>query len=101
MDDLLAKEKPSKATLADGKEYTLPAMTLTNLANIQKDMGFKLMELQDKMADDPIENGKMLVYALLHQNYPDLSPDDAGNLVTLKEMTELTNVFSGAMTPKE
>ena len=50
--NLLAEEKPKYLTLADGKDYGIPALNLTTLANVEKTMGFGLGQLQDKMVTE-------------------------------------------------
>lgn len=93
--DILLDEKPETITLRDGKEYRLPIMDLTTLSNMQKSMKFKIRELKAKMDDDPIETSKMLAYALLKENYPDITPEKAGRLVRLgKEMNLLAEVLT-------
>jgi len=92
--NILAEEKPKSIKLADGKEYTLPPIDLTTLANIQKTMGFKLRELASKIEDDALEVLRLLTYALLKENHPELTLDGVGHLITLKEIKDLTETIS-------
>ena len=92
--NILAQEKPKSIKLADGKEYTLPPIDLTTLANIEKTMGFGLNKLSSKVADEPMTTLRALVYALLKESYPDMTPDSAGHLVTVKEMGDLSQTIS-------
>ncbi len=95
--NILAQEKPKVLTLADGKEYMLPPIDLTTLANIEKTMGFGLSKISAKMETEPMATLRGLVYALLKENCPDLTVDGVGHLITLKELSTLAGTLSEIM----
>ena len=95
--NILAQEKPKSIKLADGKEYTLPPIDLTTLANIEKTMGFGLGRLASKLEDETMTTMRVLVYALLKESQPELTLDGVGHLITLKEITTLSETISTIM----
>lgn len=95
--DILVQAKPKTIKLADGKEYTLPPIDMTTLANIETVMGYGLDKVSIKMKDEPMTTLRLLVYALLKENYPDLTIDNAGHLITLKEIAILAETISEIM----
>ena len=95
--NILTEEKPKSIKLADGKEYTLPPIDLTTLANIEKTFGFPLRNLGEKTETEPMQTLQLLTYALLKENYPELTKEQAGRLVTLKEFANLTKTFAEIM----
>ncbi len=95
--NILAQEKPKTIKLADGKEYSLPPIDLTTLANIEKTMGFGLSKMSAKMETEPMATLRNMVYALLKENYPDMTVDGVGHLITLKEMATLSETISTVM----
>ena len=71
--NILAEEKTKYLKLADGKEYEIPALNLTTLANVEKTMGFGLGQLQDKMAAETATTLRLVIYALLRETNPKLN----------------------------
>ena len=95
--NILAEEKPKSIKLADGKEYTLPPIDLTTLANIEKTLGFGMGKFSEKMNSEPMTTLRALSYALLKENHPELTLDGVGHLVTLKEIKDLSETISVIM----
>ena len=95
--NILAQEKPKSIKLADGKEYTLPPIDMTTLANIEKTMGFGLGRFATKMEVETMTTLRALVYALLKENHPELTLDGVGHLITLKEIASLAETISTIM----
>jgi len=95
--NILAEEKPKSVKLADGKEYMMPPIDMTTLANIEKTMGFGLGRFALKIETETMTTMRVLIYALLKENYPELTLDGVGHLITLKEMKELSNTISEIM----
>ena len=95
--NILAEAKPKVITLADGKEYTLPPIDLTTLANIEKSMGFGLNKFSSKLDNETMSTLRALVYALLKENHPDLTLEGVGHLITLKEISTLSSTISEIM----
>ena len=95
--NILAQEKPKVIKLADGKEYNLPPIDMTTLANVEKAMGFGIGRFGLKMETEPMTTMRVLVYALLKENHPDLTLDGVGHLITMKEMATLSETISTIM----
>ena len=95
--NILAEEKPKSITLADGKEYKLPPIDMTTLANIEKTMGFGLGRLQTKLENETMTTMRSLIYALLKEEQPGLDIDEVGHLITLKEMSSISETISEIM----
>ena len=95
--NILAEEKPKTIKLADGEDYTLPPIDMTTLANIEKTMGFGLGRFAVKLENETMTTMRALVYALLKENYPDLTLDGVGHLITLKEIKDLSETISTIM----
>ena len=95
--NILEQEKPKSIKLSDGKEYTLPPIDLTTLANIEKTMGFGLGRFAIKLETESMTTLRALVYALLKENYPDMTLDGVGHLITIKEIADLSETISTIM----
>ena len=95
--NILAQEKPKTIKLADGKEYSLPPIDMTTLANIEKTMGFGLGKFASKLESEPMTTLRALAYALLKENYPELTIEQTGHLITLKEIAVLSETISTIM----
>ena len=97
MVDILATEKPKTIKLADGKDYKLPPIDMTTLANMEKTMGFGLGKLQSKLENETMTTMRSLIYALLKEEQPGLDIDKVGHLITLKEMSLISETISEIM----
>ena len=95
--NILAEEKPKSITLSDGKEYKLPPIDMTTLANIEQTMGFGLGRLQTKLENETMTTMRALIYALLKEEQPDLDIDKVGRLITLKEISSISGTISEIM----
>uniref|UniRef100_A0A6H1ZTV8 Tail assembly chaperone n=2 Tax=viral metagenome TaxID=1070528 RepID=A0A6H1ZTV8_9ZZZZ len=95
--NILAEEKPKSITLSDGKEYKLPPIDMTTLANIEKTMGFGLGRLQTKLENETMTTMRALIYALLKEEQPELDIDKVGRLITLKEISSISGTISEIM----
>ena len=95
--NIMAEEKPKTLTLSDGKEYKLPSINLTTLANVEKSLGFGLGRLGDKLENETITTMRGLIHALLKEEQPELDIDTVGKLITLKEMTAISETISEIM----
>ena len=95
--NILAEEKPKSITLSDGKEYKLPPIDMTTLANIEKTMGFGLGRLQTKLENETMTTMRALIYALLKEEQPNLDIDKVGRLITLNEISSISGTISEIM----
>lgn len=92
--NILTQEKPKTVKLADGKEYKLPPIDMTTLANIEKTMGFGLGQFTAKIESETMTTLRALIHALLKENQPELTIEQTGRLVTLKEINQLSQTIS-------
>ena len=92
--NLLTEEKPRAIKLADGKEYSLPPLNITTLANIEKTMGVGGKKLSLKMENEPVQSIQLFVWALLKQTNPDLTLEKAGTLVDFKSIKEFSEYLT-------
>ena len=95
--NILAQEKPKTVKLADGKEYKLPPIDLTTLANIEKTMGFGLGRLQPNLESETMTTMRVLLFALLKEEHPELTLEGVGHLITLKEISSISSTISEIM----
>jgi len=95
--NILAEEKPKSITLSDGKDYKLPPIDMTTLANIEKTMGFGLGRLQTKLENETMTTMRALIYSLLKEEQPSLDIDKVGRLITLKEISSISSTISEIM----
>ena len=95
--NLLAQEKPKSIKLADGKEYTLPPIDMTTLANVEKTMGFGFGKFNQKLDNETMTTMRLLVFALLKETHPELTLEGVGHLITLKEISLLSSTISRIM----
>lgn len=95
--NILAEDKPKVLKLADGKDYKLPVINLTTLANVEKTIGFGLNKLATKLDSETVTTMRSLIYALLKEEQPNLDIDTVGRLITLKEMTAISETISEIM----
>ena len=92
--NILAEEKPKYLKLADGKDYEIPALNLTTLANVEKTIGFGLGQLQNKMVTETASTLRLVIYALLKETNPKLDLEETGTLVTFDVMKNVSEVLS-------
>lgn len=95
--NILAQEKPKTVKLADGKEYTLPPIDMTTLANMVRTIGFSLSKIPAKMESEDMPTIQLIIYALLKENHPELTIEQSGRLVTLKEIGQLSQTIAEIM----
>jgi len=95
--NILAEEKSRTIKLADGKDYKLPPIDMTTLANIEKTMGFGLGRLSTKLENETMTTMRALIYALLKEEQPDLDIDTVGHLITLKEISSISETITEIM----
>lgn len=97
MINILAEEKPRMLKLADGREYKLPPIDLTTLANLEKTMAFGLASLGAKLENETMTTMRLLIYALLKEEQPELDINKVGHLITLKEIGSISGTISEIM----
>ncbi len=92
--NILAEAKPKSIKLADGKEYKLPPIDMTTLANIEKTMGMGGRKFILQMDLEPLQAIRLFIYALLKETCPEITCEQAGRLVGFKEMPQFTETIS-------
>jgi len=92
--ELLKEEKPRTIKLADGKEYKLGPINLNVLANLEEEFGCGLDALNKKFEKQQASSLRSLVYLLLKENHPDITREQAGKLVSLDSLPEVSNVVN-------
>jgi len=88
--DLMKKVEPRKVKLADGKEYKLGPINLNVLDGLEEEFNCGLGELNEKLANPRASHLKILLYVLLKQNYPDMTKEQAGKLVSMDIIPQVT-----------
>jgi hypothetical protein len=94
--NILYQEQPRKVILG-GKEYTLSPVTLFTLANIEHEFGCGIGQVQSQITSQPATSLAKLLYALLRENYPEVTPDQAAKLVTLEDLKNLSVIITEIM----
>ena len=92
--NILAQEKPKTIKLADGKDYTLPPIDMTTLANIEKTMGIGGRKAVLQMEEQPSQTLQLFIYAILKETCPEITKEQAGHLVGLKEIPQFSEAIS-------
>ncbi len=95
--NILAEPSTKTITLADGKTYTLPPIDLTTLANIEKAMGVGGSKVAAQMTDAPMQTLRLMAYVLLKENHPELTLEQVGHLVPLKQIGQLSQTIAEIM----
>ena len=94
---VLAKNAPMDIVLADGKTYTIPALSMNTLADMEDEFGCDISELEQKFNERKISSMRSVLYVLMKGTYPELSVRDVGGLVPLDKMDEILRPVLTAM----
>lgn len=94
----LSKEpKVHKVKLADGKEYDLPVLNLNILADLEEEFGCGLEEISNLLQTKQASSLRKTLYILLHKSYPDMTQNKIGELVDMKNLTEVATSVANAL----
>jgi len=93
MMDILAEIKPKTIQLADGKDYSLPPINMTTLANLEETVGYGLNQMQERMQGKTISTMRDILFALLNVNYPDLTIEQVGELVPMSRIKDVVDII--------
>lgn len=93
-DNILGTEKETKIKLLDGKEYTLPPITLFTLTNVEKAMGLGGKKLSEKFDTEPWATLGLFAYAVLKETTPNISKEEILKQIGIKEF----EAFAGLLT---
>ena len=91
--NILLETKPTRLILSDGKEYTLSAITLTTLANIEDEFGCGIDKIQEQFTDRAASTSRRLLYALLKEGHPTLTLESVGKLVAVDKIEGIMNTI--------
>ncbi len=92
----LARETPpDRITLSDGKEYTLAPLNLNMLCEVEQ--RFETENPLKKIMDGKLSTIRFLLYLRLHENYPDITEEQIGKLVTWLTLTDIFKKATGAI----
>ena len=97
-EELLKKDTPVKITLSDGKEYELPVISLNTLTEIEAACGCSIDGLMEQFTSSMATTLRNLLCALLKENYPDMTPEKVGKLVTVDRLKQITDEVMGVIT---
>ena len=93
-DELMKEVEPRTIKLADGKEYKLGPVNLNVLANLEEEFGCGLDELDKKFKKPSASSLRLLLYVLLKDNHPEITKEQAGRLVSMDIMPEVTQIIN-------
>jgi len=88
--ELMKKVEPTKVKLADGKEYKLGPVNLNVLYGFEEEFNCGLDELNKKLAKPRATHLRILLYVLLKENHPDITKEQAGSLVSMDIIPQVT-----------
>ena len=92
--EILTTEKETKIKLLDGKEYLIPPITISTLANIEKTMGIGGKKLSEKFDLEPWNTLGLFAYAVLKETAPTVTKEEIVKQIGIKEF----EAFSGLLT---
>ncbi len=96
--DILTTPKGKKITLADGNEYQLPPMSITVLADLEEAFDCDIEELPKKLSHKTSTSLRKILWILLKYDHPDMTLQQAGQLVELKQIAEVSTEILAALT---
>lgn len=88
---ILAKPKGNEIVLADNKTYHLAPANLNLLQNLEEEFDCSLEELTEKIAKRQAASLKKLLYVFLKENYPELTLENVGALVTVEILERVSD----------
>lgn len=96
-ENILAQEQPKGIVLADGKEYTMPPLTLNTLCNLEDALGFGIDQLQTQFNTKMATTLRSFLFALLKENYPDMTLEGTGRLVTADKLKPIVDLITSTV----
>jgi len=80
--NILSEPKPTTITLADGKEYIIPPLTLNTLIGLEEELNCSIDKVSELLSNRAASTVRAFLFALLKENHPKLTLKDVGALVT-------------------
>ena len=96
--NVLAKPKGKVITLIDGKQYNLSPINLNVLVALEEEFNAGLGELANTLMKRQASTLRSLLFVLLKDNYPELDKNKIGELITLDNMAEISNMVTDVLT---
>ena len=88
----MVKKRTYDVVLSDGQTYTLSILNVNMMEAIEEEFD---KAWEDLFTNPRIKVVKSLLWQMLLPNYPDMTKDHLGNLVTAKELPNLTKIITG------
>ncbi len=99
-DNVLVQTKNREIKLGDGNTYKLSPLNLNVLALLEDELNCNFIELQTKLKDLKMGTLRLLLFALLHFNHPELDKLKVGELVTIENLADVSTIIADIITVK-
>ena len=94
-------EPKGREIVLNGKSYKLPPSNLNTIAEVEEVFDCSLQQVIERMNERQATTLRKLLYALLKSDYPDLTLDAIGNLVRIKDLSNVMNIITEVLTDME
>ncbi len=91
--NILSPNEPKVVKLANGKEYTIVPTTILNVENVEKSMGYAGETVKEDNKKSPAKLRVDITWAVLKQSHPEITREQVGKLVGLKELGYFTEWY--------
>lgn len=98
-EELLKEDKPRTIKLGE-KEYELSPLNLNIMTYIEEDLGCSIEAIGKLLETEGTKKAtvlRQLIFALLKDNYPELTISEMGKLISLTNFEEVTNKIREAL----
>ena len=96
-DELRKPDIPVIVKLGDD-EYTLSPLNANVMTYCEEEFGVGLEQIQELLKQKPHSTLRTILYALLKDNYPEMTKQDIGKLYSLNDYEELTQKVYQSLT---
>jgi hypothetical protein len=98
---VLTEPKGREIVLSDGKTYKLPPSDINTIAELEDVFDCSLQEITERLNQKQATTLRQILYGLLTNGYPDLTLDDVGKLVRIKDVGDVMNIITEVLTDME
>ncbi|MDD5220679.1 MAG: hypothetical protein PHV11_08940 [Candidatus Bipolaricaulis sp.] len=91
MSDELTKNIKTPSIEINGKSYVMPLLNGNILTTIENELGCGLDGLRELFQSKQISTLRTLVWAILVDEYPELTIGEVGKAIKLKNLSEVSN----------
>lgn len=95
-DELTKEPEPNLITLG-GREYKLSPLNLNVLSAIEEEFDCGVAEIGEILNNRQASALRKLIYVLLKDNYPDLTKDKIGEMISIGQLEEVSNAVKEAL----